>query len=162
MAHTALILAGALALNLGVMAVAAQAQQQADPPPLHTSTPPVEGVLNWTRTAPNDPTSPGPASPGPMGAEVRVQDGPGGCIPRPGVPGNDGAANPCGPGGIRLQYDEGIQYSAIDRTNTVQACRARRGQVVMHQGRQQCRLPPPPPAAVGNPGLPRPGGILPR
>lgn len=37
-------------------------------------------------------------------------------------------------------------WGRIDRINTVEACTARRGQVVMHEGVQQCRIPATPSA----------------
>ncbi|MDP3371090.1 MAG: hypothetical protein Q8R45_03415 [Brevundimonas sp.] len=36
---------------------------------------------------------------------------------------------------------ESWSWGRIDRVNTVEACTARRGVVVMHQGVQQCRMP---------------------
>lgn len=36
---------------------------------------------------------------------------------------------------------ESWSWGRIDRVNTVEACTARRGEVVMHQGVRQCRLP---------------------
>ena len=36
---------------------------------------------------------------------------------------------------------ESWSWGLIDRVNTVEACTARRGEVVMHQGVRQCRLP---------------------
>ncbi len=166
MKRTALILAGAVAFDLGVMAVAAQAQQQTQAPPVRIPT-----------------TSTGPTFPGSgEGGAVVDPTGPGGnggCtpggVPRPGRP-----SEPCGPAAITDQAAQGnltavlptaegvpfkeqrVTYFKIDRVNTIQACRARQGEVVRHQGAQQCRIPPPPPAAVGNPSLPRPGGIPPR
>ena len=41
-------------------------------------------------------------------------------------------------GGIDI---ESWSWGRIDRVNTVQACTARRGEVVIHQGVQQCRRP---------------------
>ena len=46
-------------------------------------------------------------------------------------------ANPSG-GPIDI---ESWSWGRIDRVNTVQACAARGGVVVMHEGTQQCRLP---------------------
>jgi len=46
-------------------------------------------------------------------------------------------ANPSG-GPIDI---ESWSWGRIDRVNTVEACTARRGVVVMHEGVQQCRLP---------------------
>ena len=115
MKRTALILAGAAAFDLGVMAVAVQAQQQ-------------------TQT----PRSTGPA---------------------PSGPGQDAA-------GLKAFEDLAVRhetYIKIDPVNTIQACTARRGQVVTHEGAQQCRIPTPDAAApsIGNPTR-RPGGIPPR
>jgi hypothetical protein len=85
MKRTALILAAAAAFNLGVMAVATQAQQRTQDPP---------------------PRQPVPASPGPMsGAAVQAPGGPGGtddCTPRPG-----GAPRPCPPPAISDQAAAG-------------------------------------------------------
>lgn len=78
-----LMLAGALALNVGVMAAAAEAQQRGQTPPVRIP-----------------PTSTGPTFPGPgQGAAVIDPAGPGGnggCTPG-GVPGAGGAGGPCGP-----------------------------------------------------------------
>jgi hypothetical protein len=52
-------------------------------------------------------------------------------------------------------------FIKVDRVNTVQACIARRGDVVVQDGVQQCRLPGPDAPAIGNPTQ-RPGGIPPR
>ena len=114
MKRTALILAGAAAFDLGVMAVAVQAQQQ-------------------TQT----PLSTGPAPSGP-GQERGIK------------PFED----------LSSRHET---YIKIDRVNTIQACTARRGQVVTHEGAQQCRIPTPDAAApsIGNPTR-RPGGIPPR
>ena len=128
MKRTALILAGAAVFDLGVMVVAAPAQDR-------TQTP--------------TPRTPGPASPG---------------------QGQDRTAS-----GIRVFEDLAIigtpdthtkygpvEYLKIDGVNTIRACRARQGEVVRLEGVQQCRLPTPAAPAVGNPNLPRPGGIPPR
>lgn len=77
MRRTALILAGAAAFGLSIMAVAAEAQQQTRPPPVRIPT---------TTTGP---TFPGTAD----GAAVRDPTGTGGCTPGSPVPG--GTGNPC-------------------------------------------------------------------
>jgi hypothetical protein len=190
MKRTALILAGAVAFDLGVMAVAAQAQQAGDPPPSSSGTNINEGLI--TNTNSKFPTQPstGTVSPGPRTGGTAVWDptGTGGCTP--GSPLSGGTANPCAPGAIGGQItDQAAQgnlslatptaggdgprdhkgdsytYFKIDRVNTLQSCRARQGEVVRHEGAQQCRIPPQPPAAVGNPTLNstrRPGGTPPR
>lgn len=176
MKRTALILAGAAVFDLGVMTVAAHAQQQMRPPTVRIPT-----------------TSTGPTVPGP-GAGGAVVDptgpgGSGGCTP--GSPIRGGTANPCGPAAISDQaaagnltsftptapsggqtrgdisgtvssipglQTRGGNYLKIDDVNTLRACTARGGQAVPHEGVQQCRLP------TGGPtlGNPRPGGIPPR
>lgn len=173
MKRTALILAGAAVFDLGVMTVAAQAQQQTRPPRVSIPT-----------------TSTGPTVPGP-GAGGAVVDptgpgGSGGCTP--GSPIRGGTANPCGPAAISDQAAAGnltsflstaqpggqtrggvvtdhkgerVIYMKIDLTNTLQACTARGGQAVTHEGAQQCRIPAPAAPSVGNPTR-RPGGIPPR
>lgn len=148
MKRTALILAGAAVFDLGVMAVAAQAQQR-------TQTPPVR----------SGPTASGPPSPGPMPG-VAVQDptgpgGTGGCIPTPGRPGTGGTANPCAPGVIAETTDHKHRetiFIKVDQVNTIQACTARGGEVVRREGVRQCRIPPAP--TVGD-SIRRPGGIPP-
>lgn len=52
-------------------------------------------------------------------------------------------------------------FIKIDSLNTVRACTARRGVVVVQDGVQQCRLAAPDAPAIGNPTQ-RPGGIPPR
>lgn len=159
MKRTALILAGAAAFDLGVMAVAAQAQQQTQTPPVRIPT-----------------TTTGPTFPGPgEGGAVVDPTGPGGnggCtpggVPRPGRP-----SEPCAPAAISDQAAAGnltsflptaesdgfkikslgATYIKVDRVNTIQACRARQGEVVRHEGAQQCRLPVSEAPAVGNPTL---------
>ncbi|MBX9803708.1 MAG: hypothetical protein K2Y04_13240 [Caulobacteraceae bacterium] len=161
MKRAALILAGAAAFDLGVMAVAAQAQQ-AGAPPVRIPT-----------------TSTGPTFPGPgEGGAVVDPTGPGGnggCtpggVPRPGRP-----SEPCAPAAISDQAAQGnltsfmrtspsdelkikmlgTTYIKVDRVNTIQACRARQGEVVMHEGAQQCRITAPEAPAVGNPLRNRP------
>jgi hypothetical protein len=148
MKRTALILAGAAAFDLGVMAVAAQAQQTGDIPP--------------TRPTHGSPMG-GPI----FGLSVQDPTGTGGCTP--GGPLSNGTANPCGPAALSGEGTRGkhfpVLHIRIDRVNTIQACRARQGEVVMHEGAQQCRIPDPAAAAIGNPTLNptrRPGGIPPR
>lgn len=158
MKRTALILASAAAFDLGVMVVAAQAQQQGDIPP--------------TRPTHGSPMS------GPIyGLAVQDPTGTGGCTPGSPLPG--GTANPCAPAAITDQAAQGnltavmptaggerptghktdnFIYIKLDRVNTLQACRTRQGEVVRHQGAQQCRLP----AAVPSQGNPRPGASPPR
>lgn len=161
MKRAALILAGAAAFDLGVMAVAAQAQQ-AGAPPVRIPT-----------------TSTGPTFPGPgEGGAVVDPTGPGGnggCtpggVPRPGRP-----SEPCAPAAISDQAAQGnltsfmrtspsdelkikmlgATYIKVDRVNTIQACRARQGEVVMHEGAQQCRIAAPEAPAVGSPPRNRP------
>lgn len=86
MKRTALILAGAVAFDLGVMVVAAQAQQQGDIPP--------------TRPTHGSPMS------GPIyGLVVQDPTGTGGCTP--GSPLSSGTANPCAPAAITDQAAQG-------------------------------------------------------
>ncbi|MDO9588906.1 MAG: hypothetical protein Q7J13_13350 [Brevundimonas sp.] len=145
MKRTALILAGAAAFDLGVMAVAAQAQQQTREPPR------ISGPGAGRETAPSglavqDPTGPG---------------GNGGCTP--GLPNSGGSTGPCtgapvaisdqagaaggqeprrsaGPGG-NIKWDIEYRFFKIEAALTPRACIARRGEVVMHEGVRQCRLP---------------------
>lgn len=187
MKRTALILAGAAAFDLGVMAVAVQAQT---PPTTRSDEFVNQGLItnsNSKLTAQDrQPASPGTAS----GAAVVDPTGPGGnggCTPGGPIPG--GRPNPCPPpaisdqaaagnltsfartnpsggqwnsSGHREQKQEAAIYIKLDRVNTIQACTARGGEVVPHQGAQHCRIPPPAAPVVGNPTLPRPGGIPPR
>lgn len=176
MKRTALILAGAAAFDLGVMAVAAQAQEQ--------------------RSAPADDYKIGgtalPQSPGtPSGSAVRDPGGPGGTGGTGGcTPGGAGSGCPGGPAAISDQAAAGnltaimptaqsdgqtsgrthrdhkgetAIFIKMDRVNTLQACTARQGQVVTHEGVQQCRIPTAGAAAptIGNPTR-RPGGVPPR
>ena len=142
---SALILTGALSLNLGVMTVAAQAHQQGQVPPGRNPT---------TSTGP---TIPDPESGAAMG-RPGGPGGPGGCILLPGVPG--GSGNPCaiGASGQKTAEDLAI-YILLDRANTVRACTTRGGEVVRREGVQQCRIPALAAPPLGNPG---PGGIPPR
>lgn len=75
MTRTALILAGAIAFDLGVMAAAAQAQQRTQGPAPRSA-----------------PTSTGPVSGGAVVAPAGT-GAPGGCTP--GLPGPSGATGPC-------------------------------------------------------------------
>jgi hypothetical protein len=160
-----------VAFDLGVMAVAAQAQQQTQTLPVRTPT-----------------TTMGPTFPGPDAAAAPVWDenGTTDCT-NGGRPGAGGRPTSCGPAAISDQAAQGnlsaVMPSAqpqfkskskskskgvytmdlkIDRVNTIQACRARQGEVVREQGVQLCRMPVSEAPAVGNPTLPRAGGIPPR
>ena len=137
MKRTALILAGAAAFDLGVMAVAAQAQQ-AGTPPVRIPT-----------------TSTGPTFPGPGdGAAVRDPGGPGGnggCIPRPNIPGGGSCEPSAQSGTFHGMKMANTVFIRIDRVNTVRACATRGGEVVPHEGVQQCLIPGPEAPAIGNP-----------
>ncbi|MDZ4364154.1 hypothetical protein [Brevundimonas sp.] len=63
--------------------------------------------------------------------------------------------------GHEVKYDP-VRYLKIDSVNTIRACRAQQGEVVRHEGMQQCRIPAPVAPAVGSPTSPRAGGIPPR
>jgi hypothetical protein len=116
MRRTALILAAATAFDLGVMTVGAQAQQNAP----------------TTRSTGTASSSPGQ---GGTGAGLKTfedlatrHEG-------------RGAASQTGwdiSGDIKLLKTVHIK---IDAVNTVRACLAKRGEVVTHEGAQQCRLP---------------------
>ena len=165
MKRTALILAGAAAFDLGIMVVAAQAHQGLqDPPPSRADDFVNQGLITNSNNKlqvdvpPSRPTD-GTAVPGTTSGAVAVWDptGTGGCTP--GGPLSSGTANPCAPGAIsdqaaagnlsanapRAQASPGkmanFVHIKIDRVNTIQACRARRGEVVMLEGAQQCRVP---------------------
>lgn len=196
MKRTALILAGAAAFDLGVMAVAAQAQQRSQTPN-NTDVIEVKDQLNLvpqqrTQTPPTriPTTSTGPTLPGPDGGGAMGQapagTRPGDCVLRPGQPVLDG---PCGPaaisdqaaagnltsfaptapsggqtrgGGLGAHKMEGTGEFKIDRVNTIQACTARGGEVVPHQGAQHCLIPAPSaPAAAPVVGNRRPGASPP-
>ncbi|MDZ4364153.1 hypothetical protein [Brevundimonas sp.] len=175
MKRTALILAGAAAFDLGVMVVAAQAQDRRSAPVEEVK------ISGSGLTQSTDRVAPGAAS----GGAVQDPTGTGGCIPGPPLPG--GTANPCAPAvftsysvgdlnarlsmepsgdpppaaGRYIDKTSSTVFIKIDRVNTVQACTARQGEVTTHQGVQQCRIPAPAAPAVGNPTR-RPGGIPPR
>ena len=147
MKRTALILAAATAFDLGVMAVAAQAQQQ-------TRTSPVR--IPTTSTGP---TIPDAAS----GAAVREPGGSGGCTPGSPLPG--GTANPCAPaaiGGERTPDLPGLgrhaEAGGLDYWFDIpaRACTARGGVVATREGVQQCRIPNPAAPAIGSPQRNRP------
>jgi len=58
----------------------------------------------------------------------------------------DTTVDPSGPAGQNRAVD---MFLKLDGVNSVQACTARRGEVVRHEGIQQCRLP----ASAGSPNL---------
>lgn len=193
MNRTALILAGAVVFDLGVMAVSAQAQT----PPGRGDDFVNQGLITNSNSklsaAPAEPATPPPAADvgGPRSAPVVDPTGPGrngGCTP--GLP--TAAGGPCNPAAISDQAAQGnlsfqaptgpaasafgpdrptkskggrVEYFKIDRVNTIQACSGRGGEVVMHEGARQCRIPADDGAAaapsIGNPAR-RPGGIPPR
>lgn len=133
MKRTALILAGAAVFDLGIMAVAAQAQSRTQAPVPRTG---------------------GPGSPGSTGGgAVVAPTGSGGCTPS-GVVVPGSAGRPCAPA---LKLAEDLDIFKIDSVNTVESCLARRGEVVMQEGQRQCQLPNRDPAARGTP-IGAPGG----
>lgn len=181
MKRTALILAGAAAFDLGLMAVSAQAHPRQDPSTRVDDFVNQGLITNSNSKLPErsaQPDSTGPvSSDSPSRAPVVDPTGTGGCTP--GSPLSSGTANPCAPAAITDQAAQGnltavmptaggerptghktdtYIYIKLDRVNTLQACRARQGEVVRHQGAQQCRLP----AAVPSQGNPRPGASPPR
>lgn len=179
MERKALILAGAVAFDLGVMAVAAQAQQTMDPPPVHTTTIPPEGRLDLLRVPPTGSSPTNSPSPGPAGGAAMGQapagTRPGDCVLRPTSPTPGGSTGPCGPAAIsdqaaagNLSHNlpsasvDGKHYPTIhiriDRVNTIQACTERGGEVVPHQGAQHCRIP----QSAAEPVVGEPAGIPPR
>lgn len=124
---TTLILAGAATFDLGVMAVAAQAQQQT------RESPPISGRSAGPETAPQASGAQGPTAPGVNG----------GCTP--GLPNTGGSTGPCTPAPslVRKAGEKVVEYLhlKIDATLSPRACVEQRGEVVMHDGVQQCALP---------------------
>lgn len=67
--------------------------------------------------------------------------------------------DPSGPAGQARTID---MFLKIDRVNTVQACIARRGAVVVVEGQRQCRIPADGAGSTSGPIGRPPGGIPPR
>jgi len=123
MRRTALILAGAAVFDLGVMAVAAKAQESSRPSP-------GTAVADPGRAPNRDHIDQDAQFACANGQHIR--DRPGACRAAP--------SDPSGPAAQSTAVD---MFLKIEGLNTVQACTARRGQVVRHEGSQQCRLPAP-------------------
>lgn len=116
MKTTVLILAGAVAFDLGVVAVSAQAQQQA--------------------TAPAGRAAHVPSNPNRSGDSGTIIQTPW-LPPVPTPPGVEGSVSAT----KYIDKSEPVIFIKMDTVNTVRACEARRGEVVVHEGVQQCRLP---------------------
>ncbi len=172
MRKTALILASALAFDLGIVSVAAQAQQQTPEPPRGpaTGTGPTGGRAGGVSgLAAVDPDSPGAAT----GRGNQLGPGYGGgpaceeCTDEPAAISDQAAAGnltsylAATPSDGHKHRQDHV-FIKLDRVNTVRACLARRGDVVDHEGARQCRLPQAGGAAIGNPTRNLPGGIPPR
>ena len=223
MRKAAIILATAAVFDLGVMAVAAQAQQQTREPPRSSGPGAGQGTapsgsedifkqslsFNYQKIdfeytaqaciadrgevvrreggqqcrlgAPGRPTA--GANDGASGLAVQDPTGPGGnggCIP--GLPNSGGSTGPCTGAPVAIS-DQGVDgglvpwrstarpqiklreeyfFLKIDAALPLRACIARRGEVVTHEGSQQCRLPAAEAPAIGNPTRNLPGGIPPR
>lgn len=143
MKRTALILAGAAVFDLGTVAVTAQAQQVTQQPLIRPG----------TNVAASE------------GQDARGTTGTG--DERDGALGTVSLSGSTDNGGRQTSRERYIDKSSpmifikIDIVNTVRACTARRGDVVVRDGVQQCRLPAPDAPTIGNPTQ-RPGGIPPR
>lgn len=125
MRKTALILAGAAMFDLGVVVVSVQAQESARPSP--------GSVVTAPGTTPNRDH---------IDQDAQVTA----CANGKHIPDarlsacRATSSDPSGPAGQTRAVDF---FLKIDRVNSVQACMARRGEVVRHEGVQQCRLPAP-------------------
>ncbi len=125
MRKTAILLAGAAIFDLGLVVVSVQAQEGLRPSPGTVGTAPgttsnrdhidQDAQLTACATGKHIPEAPLSA-----------------CRAAP--------PESSGPAGQTRSVD---MFLKIDRVNSVQACTARRGEVVRHEGVQQCRLPAP-------------------
>lgn len=166
MKRSALILAGAVALNLGIMTATAEAQQRGQAP-TNTDVIDVKDQLNLvapqrSQTPPVriPSTSTGPTFPGPgQGGAVIDPAGPGGsggCTPG-GISSAGGLGNPCGPAAYppfhyeRLPHDrcvlshvpEGtVVLRRIRCSGLVTSCTASGGTVEQSADAISCRVPP--------------------
>lgn len=123
MRKTAIILAGAAMFDLGVVVVSVQAQESARPSP--------GTVVTAPRTTPNRDHIDQDAQLTACANGKHIPDARlSACRATP--------ADPSGPASQTRAVD---MFLKIDRVNSVQACTARRGEVVRHEGVQQCRLP---------------------
>ncbi|MDI1328155.1 MAG: hypothetical protein PSV23_15285 [Brevundimonas sp.] len=123
MRKTAIILAGAAIFDLGVVVVSVQAQESLRPTPGTVVTAP--GTTSNRDHIDQDAQLRGCAN-GKHLPEAQLSA----C--------RDTTADSSSPAGQTRAVD---MFLKIDRVNSVQACTARRGEVVRHEGVQQCRLP---------------------
>ncbi|MDI6624578.1 MAG: hypothetical protein QME55_07595 [Brevundimonas sp.] len=123
MRKTALILAGAVAFDLGVVVVSAQAQESVRPSP--------GAVVAAPGTIPNRDH---------IDQDAQITA----CADGKHMPDTRLSAcrtNPSDPSGPASQTRAGDMFLKIDAGFTARACASRRGAVVRHEGVQQCRLP---------------------
>ena len=135
MKKTALILAGAAAFDLGVMTVSVQAQESLRPSPGSVVAAP--GTTSNRDNIDQDAQLTACAN-GKHIPDARLST----C-----------RATPSDSSGTASQTRSVDMFLKIDRVNSVQACTARRGEVVRHEGVQQCRLPAPGDADIHKQGL---------
>lgn len=135
MRKAALILAGAAAFDLGVMAVSVQAQESLRPSPGTVVAAP--GTTSNRDHIDQDAQLTACAN-GKHIPEARLST----CRATP--------SDSSGPASQTRSVD---MFLKIDRVNSVQACTARRGEVVRHEGVQQCRLPAPGDSDIHKQGL---------
>ncbi|MDP3656001.1 MAG: hypothetical protein Q8R45_03420 [Brevundimonas sp.] len=146
MKRTALILAGAAAFDLGVMVVASKAQQASLPPSSFST----GGSAGQSRAVDYflkiDQLNSVQACVARRG-EVVMHEGSQQCrLPGPAGSANPRAAPNAGPGtspGDADIHKQGLalNFTKIDIHYTARACIAQRGEVVTHDGVQQCALP---------------------
>lgn len=163
MRKTALILAGAAAFDLGVMAVAAQAQQAQGSP---TSGPTTTGqapagirggfiiplVAGRARSETTGDQSP-EATRATDGHKIEGVAGVRACSPGaagpcrdpapfdPSAPAVPAAAQRSATTDLYMKTSGNLRYLKIDNTHTARTCIAQRGEVIMREGVQQCALP---------------------
>lgn len=165
MKNAALILASVAAFDLGVMAVAAQANPGMQNPPTRSDDFVNQGLITNSNSkigAKKAEKEDGPVVQDST-SKTKVYDptGTGGCTP--GSPLSGGTSNPCAPSANALSNKRGkhfpTTYIRVDKVNTIKSCTARGGEVILHQGVQQCRISAPETKTLGNP---RPGASPPK